>query len=110
MLTLSSDGRWLELPALATAHSHAFQRGMRGAAQRSSAAGAASDGAGARREERADFWSCSSFFFLSTPWLMSEDCSWIAEKIPQELASNIYSLLVYPILRITSRAISCTSR
>jgi formimidoylglutamate deiminase len=34
MLSLSADGRWLELPALATAHSHAFQRAMRGAAQR----------------------------------------------------------------------------
>jgi formiminoglutamate deiminase len=39
MLSLSSDGRWIELPALATAHSHAFQRGMRGAAQRSGPAG-----------------------------------------------------------------------
>ena len=34
----------------------------------------------------------------------------IAEKIPQEFASNIYSDFVYPILRITSRAISCTSK
>jgi formiminoglutamate deiminase len=47
MLTLSSDGRWLELPALTTAHSHAFQRGMRGAAQRSAESGAG----------REDFWS-----------------------------------------------------
>lgn len=43
----SADGAWLELPALATAHSHAFQRGMRGAAQRNPG------GAGARE----DFWS-----------------------------------------------------
>ncbi len=34
MLSLSEDGLWLELPALTTAHSHAFQRAMRGAAQR----------------------------------------------------------------------------
>src|ERR1700758_318739 len=34
----------------------------------------------------------------------------MAESTPQELASNIYSALVYPILRITSRAISCTSK
>ncbi len=34
MLSLSSDGRYLLLPALTTAHSHAFQRAMRGAAQR----------------------------------------------------------------------------
>ncbi|MBX3214403.1 MAG: formimidoylglutamate deiminase [Labilithrix sp.] len=47
MLSLSPDGRWLELPALATAHSHAFQRGMRGAAQRNADASAA----------REDFWS-----------------------------------------------------
>jgi formiminoglutamate deiminase len=47
MLTLSADRRWLELPALATAHSHAFQRGMRGSAQRPPAP---ADGAG-------DFWS-----------------------------------------------------
>jgi formiminoglutamate deiminase len=45
---LSADGRWLELPALATAHSHAFQRGMRGAAQRNLVA------EGATRD---DFWS-----------------------------------------------------
>lgn len=47
MLSLSADGRHLELPALATAHSHAFQRAMRGAAQRRAAAGATRD----------DFWS-----------------------------------------------------
>lgn len=46
---LSDDGRWLELPALATAHSHAFQRAMRGAAQRSSGAGGPPGGD--------DFWS-----------------------------------------------------
>src|SRR5690554_7275433 len=34
----------------------------------------------------------------------------MAERTPQELASNIYSLLVYPIFRITSLAICCTSR
>src|ERR1700722_2232539 len=36
MLTLSSDGTLVRLPALTTAHSHAFQRAMRGKAQRSS--------------------------------------------------------------------------
>jgi formiminoglutamate deiminase len=34
MMTRSSDGRFLLLPALTSAHSHAFQRAMRGAAQR----------------------------------------------------------------------------
>jgi formiminoglutamate deiminase len=33
-LELSQDGRTIRLPALATAHSHAFQRAMRGTAQR----------------------------------------------------------------------------
>jgi formiminoglutamate deiminase len=47
VLTLSVDGRHLELPALATAHSHAFQRAMRGAAQRRAVAGTTRD----------DFWS-----------------------------------------------------
>jgi formimidoylglutamate deiminase len=50
MLQLSEDGRWLELPALASAHSHAFQRGMRGAAQRNLPT--MKD-----REDREDFWS-----------------------------------------------------
>jgi formimidoylglutamate deiminase len=49
MLTLSTDGRWLELPALASAHSHAFQRAMRGAAQRHLV--------GAAGGTRDDFWS-----------------------------------------------------
>ena len=34
MLRLSSDARTIRLPALATAHSHAFQRAMRGTSQR----------------------------------------------------------------------------
>src|SRR4051812_26959373 len=45
MLSLSPDGRFVLLPALTTAHSHAFQRGMRGAAQRPRGAAAG------------DFWS-----------------------------------------------------
>ncbi|MBX3186245.1 MAG: formimidoylglutamate deiminase [Labilithrix sp.] len=44
MLSLSPDGRTLSLPALTTVHSHAFQRAMRGAAQRP-------------RGTREDFWS-----------------------------------------------------
>lgn len=38
LLRLSADGRTLRLPALATAHSHAFQRAMRGTSQRRGAA------------------------------------------------------------------------
>ncbi len=56
MLSLSADGAWLELPALATAHSHAFQRGMRGAAQRN-APGA--------RGPRDDFWSWRGAMYRS---------------------------------------------
>jgi formimidoylglutamate deiminase len=48
MLSLSPDGRLILLPALTTAHSHAFQRAMRGAAQRPRAATATSAD---------DFWS-----------------------------------------------------
>lgn len=44
MIELTGDA--IELPALATAHSHAFQRAMRGAAQRNQAEGT-----------RGDFWS-----------------------------------------------------
>jgi formiminoglutamate deiminase len=47
---VSDDGTWIELPALTTTHSHAFQRGMRGRAQRPR-------GAGRGNEEREDFWS-----------------------------------------------------
>ena len=48
MLSVSADGRSLILPALTTVHSHAFQRAMRGAAQRPR-----DDSSGARD----DFWS-----------------------------------------------------
>ena len=49
MLSLSPDGRTLLLPALTTVHSHAFQRAMRGAAQRPPPASGTRD--------RDDFWS-----------------------------------------------------
>lgn len=48
MLTRSPDGRYLVLPALTTAHSHAFQRAMRGSAQRPR---------GEATTTREDFWS-----------------------------------------------------
>src|SRR5258708_5706777 len=48
MLSLSPDGRTLLLPALTTVHSHAFQRAMRGAAQRPQSASSGG---------REDFWS-----------------------------------------------------
>src|SRR5262249_18720610 len=45
-VTLNVTESFVELPALTTAHSHAFQRGMRGAAERPESAGG-----------REDFWS-----------------------------------------------------
>jgi formiminoglutamate deiminase len=48
MLSLSEDGRFVLLPALTTVHSHAFQRAMRGAAERPR---------GGAAETREDFWS-----------------------------------------------------
>jgi len=50
VLARSADGAFLVLPALTTVHSHAFQRGMRGAAQRAMSDAAAAAG-------REDFWS-----------------------------------------------------
>src|SRR3546814_3281053 len=41
---------------------------------------------------------------------MSCDCSWMAERMPHELASNIYSDFVYPMRSMTERAILGTSR
>lgn len=53
MLSLSPDGQFLVLPALTTAHSHAFQRAMRGAAQRPRVA----NRAGLDARDGDDFWS-----------------------------------------------------
>lgn len=52
MTTLSPDG-FLVLPALTTTHSHAFQRAMRGKAQRPASRNPAGNGAVVRE----DFWS-----------------------------------------------------
>jgi formiminoglutamate deiminase len=51
LLRLSDDGREVRLPALATAHSHAFQRAMRGQAQER----ARRSGGGEGKAD--DFWS-----------------------------------------------------
>src|SRR5690606_20289844 len=40
----------------------------------------------------------------------SGDCSWMAERMPHELASNMYSDLVYPMRSMTERVILGTSR
>jgi formiminoglutamate deiminase len=54
MLALSLDGRTIRLPALATAHSHAFQRAMRGLAQRRRPSSGQIASGDASRE---DFWT-----------------------------------------------------
>jgi len=54
MIVRGPDGA-LRLPALATAHSHAFQRALRGRAQRASAAGEGSDGSEGGAPD--DFWT-----------------------------------------------------
>ena len=52
-------------------------------------------------------WSSSAA--RTTPWLMSDDCSWMADRIPHELQSNWYSLFVYPMRLMTRRVTACTS-
>ena len=74
MLTLSADGRWIELPALATAHSHAFQRGMRGAAQRHAHGGA-----------RDDFWSWRGAMYRAALALDPESIERISRVAFREL-------------------------
>lgn len=73
MLALSADGR-LNLPALATAHSHAFQRGMRGAAQRSAAF-----------EAREDFWSWRGAMYRAALALDPESIERISRVAFREL-------------------------
>src|SRR4051794_2788353 len=76
MLSLSPDGRALLLPALTTAHSHAFQRAMRGAAQRPPAAGASS---------RDDFWSWRGAMYRAAAALDPESIERISRVAFREL-------------------------
>jgi formimidoylglutamate deiminase len=75
-LKLSDDGRFLELPALATAHSHAFQRAMRGAAQRNLR------GAGGTRD---DFWSWRGAMYRAANALDPESIERISRVAFREL-------------------------
>lgn len=78
MLTLSPDGREILLPALTTVHSHAFQRAMRGAAQRPrGAAGAAS--------AREDFWSWRGAMYRAASSLDPESIERISRVAFREL-------------------------
>ena len=74
ILRLSADGRTLRLPALATAHSHAFQRAMRGTSQRRGA------------DPRDDFWSWRGQMYRLANALTPESMSEIARVAFRELA------------------------
>ncbi|HTB71866.1 MAG TPA: formimidoylglutamate deiminase [Polyangiaceae bacterium] len=73
MLTLATDGT-LRLPALATAHSHAFQRALRGAAQRPIAPGGD------------DFWSWREAMYELASSLTPESIHAISLVAFRELA------------------------
>jgi formimidoylglutamate deiminase len=77
MLSLSTDGRSLLLPALTTVHSHAFQRGMRGAAQRPRASSAAAG--------REDFWSWRGAMYRAASALDPESIERISRVAFREL-------------------------
>jgi formiminoglutamate deiminase len=64
----------IELPALASAHSHAFQRAMRGAAQRPAAG-----------DDRDDFWSWRSAMYRVAESLTPESLYQIARVAYEEL-------------------------
>jgi formiminoglutamate deiminase len=82
MLTRDPDGT-LRLPALATAHSHAFQRALRGRAQRRSATDT-SDATGA--EHRDDFWTWRSAMYALATSLTPESIYAISLVAYRELA------------------------
>ncbi len=88
MLSLSPDGRYLLLPALTSVHSHAFQRAMRGAAQRprvtaASAGARGRDPAGARGRD--DFWSWRGAMYRAASALDPESIERVSRVAFREL-------------------------
>jgi formimidoylglutamate deiminase len=79
---LSQDGRTIHLPALATAHSHAFQRAMRGTSQRRVAAPALP----AAQSQPDDFWTWRGQMYRAANALTPESLSSIARVAFRELA------------------------
>ncbi len=77
MLTLTQDRKFIELPALATAHSHAFQRGMRGAAQRNASS--------STPDAREDFWSWRGAMYRAALALDPESIERISRVAFREL-------------------------
>jgi len=76
MLSRSDDGRFVVLPALATAHSHAFQRAMRGAAQRPLPGGTSG---------KDDFWSWRGAMYRVAAGLDPESIGAISRVAFREL-------------------------
>ncbi len=74
MIALSADGREIRLPALATAHSHAFQRAMRGTAQRRGS------------DPRDDFWTWRGQMYRAATSLTPESIDAISRVAFRELA------------------------
>lgn len=74
MIERSKDGRELRLPALATAHSHAFQRAMRGAAQRRAVG------------SRDDFWTWRGQMYRVAASLTPESIEAVSRVAFRELA------------------------
>lgn len=72
MITLSADGKTARLPALATAHSHAFQRAMRGTSQRPAVAGD-------------DFWSWRGQMYRLSASLTPESLDRVSRVAFREL-------------------------
>ena len=75
LLSLPADGA-IHLPALATAHSHAFQRAMRGKAQRRGVGSDASD----------DFWSWRGQMYRTAAALTPETIASVSRVAFRELA------------------------
>src|SRR4051794_24621099 len=80
MLSLSPDGRYLLLPALSTAHSHAFQRAMRGAAQRPRASAAPASAVAGD-----DFWSWRAAMYKAASALDPESIERVSRVAFREL-------------------------
>jgi formimidoylglutamate deiminase len=74
MIELSHDGQEIRLPALSTAHSHAFQRAMRGKAQRRGA------------DPRDDFWTWRGQMYAVATSLTPESIASISRVAFRELA------------------------
>jgi formimidoylglutamate deiminase len=73
MLSLSPDGRVIRLPALATAHSHAFQFAMRGTSQRRGA------------DPKDDFWTWRGQMYRAAASLTPESIGTISRAAFREL-------------------------